>query len=77
MSPTILRAILQRRPFRPLVLRTTSGAVHEVRHPEMMAVLGQKLVVVMDPDGSVDWFEAEAVSDVRRKGRAGNGRSGR
>ena len=73
MNAQTIRAILHQRPFRGIEIRTTSGAVYDVHHPEMAAVLRTGLVVVAERDGSVAWFEAGDVADVRRKGMKRNG----
>lgn len=43
---------MTRRPFEPMRITMSSGAVFEVRHPEM-ASLGKSamLIVLQDPDG--------------------------
>jgi len=52
MTLDALRTMLNRRPFEPMRISMSSGAVFEVRHPEM-ASLGKSamLVVLPDPDG--------------------------
>lgn len=67
MIATTIKAILSRRPFHPLEIRTNSGSRYVVQHPESAALLGGRLMVIYEPDGTVDWFEADAVSDIRRR----------
>ena len=53
MTAEALRALWNRRPFVPLKVKTSSGQVLEVRHPEMMSFAKSALVVVHpDADGS-------------------------
>lgn len=52
MTLEALRTMLTRRPFQPMRITMSSGALFDVRHPEM-ASLGKSamLVVLPDPDG--------------------------
>ena len=49
MNMETIREWLHRRPFEPFVLRLSNGEVHEVRHPENLA-LGKVRLVVVDPN---------------------------
>ena len=53
MTLEALRMMLNRRPFEPMRVTMSGGAVFEVRHPEM-ASLGKSamLVVLPDPGGA-------------------------
>lgn len=42
----LLRRV-QERPFRPFYLRLSSGAVHFIRHPEGVMVLGSSVMIGM------------------------------
>jgi len=44
-----LRALLHRKPFEPLRVKTSNGEAFEIRHPEM-AVLTKNAVVIVHPD---------------------------
>ena len=49
MNMDTIRQWLRRQPFEPFILRMSNGEVHEVRHPECMA-LGKTRVIVSYPD---------------------------
>jgi len=49
MNAEVVRELLQRRPFEPLVIRLSGGETYEVRHPENVA-LGKARIVVVDPE---------------------------
>ncbi|HWB14342.1 MAG TPA: hypothetical protein VG826_34270 [Pirellulales bacterium] len=44
-----IRAWLHRAPFEPFEVRLSSGEVHQVRHPENVA-LGKNRIIIVDPD---------------------------
>lgn len=48
MNMEAIREWLNRQPFQPFVLRLSNGEMHEVRHPENVA-LGKNRLVVVDP----------------------------
>ena len=48
MNMETIREWLSRQPFEPFVLRMSNGEVHEVRHPENLA-LGKNRLIVVDP----------------------------
>lgn len=53
MTLEALRAMVSRRPFEPLRIRTSNGEVFEIRHPEMVMFARSAMVVVHpDADGS-------------------------
>jgi hypothetical protein len=53
MTLEALRAMLTRRAFEPLRLKTSNGEVFEIRHREMASLARSALVVVhADADGS-------------------------
>ena len=49
MNMETIREWLNRQPFEPFVLRMSNGEIHEVRHPECMA-LGKTRVIVSFPE---------------------------
>ena len=49
MNAEVVRELLQRRPFEPLVIRLSGGETYEVRHPENVA-LGKARIVIVDPE---------------------------
>jgi hypothetical protein len=49
MTLEALRAMLARRPFEPLRVKTSNGEVFEIRHPEM-ASLARSAMVIIHPD---------------------------
>ena len=46
MNLDALRPILTRRPFEPVRVKTTTGEVFEIRHPEMVSIAKSALVIV-------------------------------
>lgn len=78
MTIESLRELLTRHPFEPLRITITSGAVFEVRHPEMAAVGRSRLVVVLpDVDGQpsdrceyLSYLHIAHVQTVESSGRA-------
>lgn len=48
MNMDTIREWLNRAPFEPFVLRLSNGEVHEVRHPENLAI-GKTRLCVSDP----------------------------
>jgi hypothetical protein len=49
MNLEIIREWVNRQPFEPFVLRLSNGEVHEVRHPECIAI-GKARVAVSYPE---------------------------
>ena len=48
MTSDTIREFLHRQPFEPFVIRMSNGEVHEVRHPECIAV-GKSRIAITDP----------------------------
>ena len=48
MNIETIRERLNRHSFEPFVIRMSNGEVHEVRHPENLA-LGKNRLIVVDP----------------------------
>jgi len=48
MNADALRELVRRQPFEPLAIHLSSGEVHEVRHPECIAI-GKTRVAITDP----------------------------
>jgi hypothetical protein len=49
MNVETLREFVRRQPFEPFVIRMSNGEVHEILHPECLAI-GKNRVIVTDPD---------------------------
>lgn len=45
MNAEAIRELLRRQPFDPFQIRMTNGDVHTVRHPELIMIVGGRLVV--------------------------------
>ncbi len=45
MNAETIRELVRRQPFEPFEIRMTNGDVHHVRHPEMVMIVGRRLVV--------------------------------
>jgi hypothetical protein len=45
MNSESIRQLLRRQPFEPFARRLTNGDVHVIRHPEMVLIVGPRLVV--------------------------------
>jgi hypothetical protein len=53
MTLEALRAMLTRRPFEPMRVKTSNGETFEIRHPEMASLARSAMVVVhADADGT-------------------------
>ena len=48
MSADTIREWVNRQPFEPFEIRLSNGEVHQVRHPEVVAI-GRDRVAVFDP----------------------------
>jgi len=48
MNADTIREWLTRQPFEPFELRLSNGERHQVRHPELLA-LGRNRVIIIDP----------------------------
>jgi hypothetical protein len=49
MTLEAIKAMLTRRPFEPMKVKTSSGEVFEIRHPEM-AILAKSALIIVHPD---------------------------
>ena len=49
MTLEAIKAMLTRKPFEPLRIKTSNGETFEVRHPEM-AMLAKSALVILHPD---------------------------
>lgn len=49
MNMETIREWLNRAPFEPFELRLSNGEVHQVRHPENVA-LGKNRLIIVDPE---------------------------
>ena len=49
MTLETLKAMLTRQPFEPMRVKTSSGEIFEIRHPEM-ASLAKSAMVIVHPD---------------------------
>ncbi len=49
MNADTIREWLSHQPFEPFVLRLSNGENHQVRHPEVIAV-GKNRVIIIDPN---------------------------
>ncbi|HZL37317.1 MAG TPA: hypothetical protein VFC78_18500 [Tepidisphaeraceae bacterium] len=49
MTLESIKALLTRRPFEPLRVKTSNGEIFEIRHPEM-AVLARSAMAIVHPD---------------------------
>jgi hypothetical protein len=64
MQAEHIRKLLKRRPFKPVELLSDGGEKLIIYHPEAV-LLGKEMVVAEQPDGTMDYIEAENVSKVR------------
>jgi hypothetical protein len=49
MSAETIREWLNRRPFEPLELRLSNGEHYQVRHPELLAI-GKNRIIIVEPN---------------------------
>jgi hypothetical protein len=49
MNADTVREWLNRQPFEPFELRLSNGEVYQVRHPELLAI-GKNRIIVVDPN---------------------------
>jgi hypothetical protein len=49
MNADAIREWLTRQPFEPFELRLSSGENHQVRHPEVLAI-GKNRLILIDPN---------------------------
>lgn len=50
MRPDELKQFLRQRPFIPLRIHLTDGRVHDIRHPDQVLVLRQRVDIGVSPD---------------------------
>jgi hypothetical protein len=50
MNIEVLKEMLARRPFEPFLVRSSSGHIYEVRHPEMAWLLKTGMYVAIPPE---------------------------
>jgi hypothetical protein len=72
MTMNQLREHLEMQPFRPIVVRTMSGARHLVRHPEYLLIppVGDTFLVV-EPDGTMHHIGISHVEAVETGSKTG------
>ena len=65
MSTDGIKEVVKKQPFRPFVIRMTSGATFEINHPEFFAVSPsyRRMYVVMDEEHTeiIDTLLVESV----------------
>jgi hypothetical protein len=61
-----IQALLQRTPFQPFIIVSTSGQEYRVDHPENAAILGGLVVVALEGEGvaSLAGLHIAAVKDL-------------
>ncbi|MGO8688408.1 MAG: hypothetical protein ACLQLG_02130 [Thermoguttaceae bacterium] len=59
MTPEAIHKHLRRQPFQPFKIFLSDGAVHEVRHPEMVFVMRREVVIALPRPG--EQFARDAV----------------
>lgn len=45
MNADTIRELIRRQPFEPFEIRMTNGDVHQIRHPEMVMIVGGRAVI--------------------------------
>jgi hypothetical protein len=45
MNAETIGGLLRRQPFEPFEIRMSNGDIHQVRHPEMVLIVGSRFVV--------------------------------
>ena len=81
MAPQEVLNYLKAEPFRPFRIRMASGRSYEIRHPEMIHV-GRNTVIIYTSDNGLEWgehrLEASKASPYEESLRVPlSGRSGR
>ncbi|HEY0549949.1 MAG TPA: hypothetical protein VGF13_10130 [Verrucomicrobiae bacterium] len=65
MSTDGIKEVVKKQPFRPFVIKMTSGATFEINHPELFAVSPsyRRMYVVMDEEHTeiIDTFLVESM----------------
>jgi hypothetical protein len=57
----MLRVFMQRKPFKPFIIESTSGTRIEVRHPEAVSI-GEEAILVKSTDGIQQVFDYSTVA---------------
>ncbi len=65
MKPSEIRKVAAKRPFHPFEIRLVDGDRHVIHHPETILV-GEDLVVALDPEGQTILMAPEAVVSIRK-----------
>lgn len=53
MTMENIRAFIRHEPFEPFVIRLSNGEIHEIRHPECVALTKSKIVVTYPDEDRV------------------------
>jgi len=53
MTMESIREFIRREPFEPFVIRLSNGEVHEIRHPECVAITKSKVIVTYPEEDRV------------------------
>lgn len=53
MNAETFRDLLRRQPFEPFEVRMTNGDVHQVRHPEVVMIVGGRAVLGYPDTGRI------------------------
>ena len=71
MSTEGIKEVVKKQPFRPFVIKMTSGATFEVNHPEFFAVSPsfRRMYVVLDEEHS-EMIDTLMVESIRVKDSA-------
>ncbi len=64
MTTDQLKDCLERRPFRPFVIRQADGRETRIAHPEAMGYGGGRIATYIHPDGRVQIFDLLLVSTL-------------
>ena len=64
MTTEQLKNCLERRPFRPFVVRQADGKETRVTHPEAMGYGGGRIATYIHPNGAVEIIDLLLVSSV-------------
>lgn len=69
MQASLIRKVLNRRPFVPLEFVLDSGEKIRLGSPEVL--IGRSLIVMFDRDEHPVWFSARSVNLIRIAGKNG------
>jgi hypothetical protein len=69
MSTEGIKDVVKKHPFRPFVIKMTSGAMFEVNHPEFFAVSPsfRRMLVFLDEEHS-EMIDTLMIESIRVKG---------